>query len=105
MARRRREGGMSAAAFGATFSSGARGPAASHRAAYISTHYTLGREGDEWVARMLSSDGARTVSEFRGADRARVAFEARRHWGHFNYSDEAEAFGKIFPPGLSQVRP
>lgn len=88
---------MSAAAFGATFSTGP-SYVASFRAAYIRSHYTLTTEGDESVARMLSSDGSRTVSEFRGT-RPHVIFEARRHWGHFNYADEAEAFASIFPPG------
>jgi len=60
------------------------------RTTYIAKNYSLTQRDGLWVGR---SHGSEIVSESKG----RVIFEARRQWGHFNYQDEADAFGAIFP--------
>lgn len=62
----------------------------SYRADYIRRHYSLACEEGVWTARM----GAAAV--ISGSDREAVVAQARRQWGHFFWSDEAEAFNEIF---------
>lgn len=65
------------------------------RAEYIKANYTLTQDAvGTWIGRSWFE--GRCVSMFADASKSLVVDHCRRHWGHFNYQDEAEAFGEIF---------
>lgn len=66
----------------------------SPRARYILQNYSLVQLADgTWSARSFYKGALR--SEFTGP-REQVTFDASRHWGHFNFGDEARAFNRVF---------
>ncbi len=70
----------------------------SKRAEWIKAHYQLeeatffGEPG--W--RAVHHDNRTFISVFYADTREEACRLARLNWGHFNYQDEAEAFGEIF---------
>lgn len=69
----------------------------SKRAEYIRTHYALRPVGEiGWEAVAFRSDGRTPYASFVRETREEVCRLARCHWGHFNFNDEAQAFGEIF---------
>lgn len=60
------------------------------RADYIRHNYRLEQTPSGWRA-------SSPIGTLEHADRERVVREARARWGHFNFADEARAFGEIFP--------
>lgn len=75
----------------------------SKRAEYIKTHYSLRPLADTllpkrqgWQAIAYKRDGRTIDDQIVGLDRSEVCREARCRWGHFNFEDEARAFGEIF---------
>ena len=58
---------------------------------YIKHNYSLRETAGGWIAKS-------PYGEISSRNRCETIRRARRNWGHFNFEDEAEAFGKIFPP-------
>lgn len=72
----------------------------SPRAAFVLANYSLTQTPTGWRAEVAGCLwSAHRVIE--GADKAAVIGKFRAHWGHFNYEDEARAFGQIFPAHAS----
>lgn len=58
---------------------------ANYRFEKTQTGYRFTVAGCEWSSKRV----------IEGADRETVAREARCHWGHFNFEDEARAFAEV----------
>jgi len=71
--------------------------AASRRAQYILDNYRLEQTTEGW--RAVTFFRGKVLSEIVHAQKQETIREARSRWGHFNFSDEAEAFASIFPCG------
>lgn len=72
-----------------------------NRAKWVKDHYELATIDGGFEARSYGldpQDGRRPeiADRIAGADRAEVCRAARCRWGHFNFTDEAEAFSRIF---------
>lgn len=71
-------------------------PSLSPRAAYVYVNYTLTQFPDgQWEALAVGCTWSRK-HRITGPDKSAVCSEFRRHWGHFNFEDEAQAFSEIF---------
>jgi hypothetical protein len=67
-----------------------------NRVTYIRKNYTLTQlPGGEWEARAVGCEWS-SKARIVGSDRTEVCRQFRAYWGHFNYQDEADAFGAIF---------
>ena len=66
------------------------------RAQYIVDNYRLEQTSNGWKA--VSMYNGRVFAQYECLTREECIRKARCQWGHFNYSDEAEAFATIFPP-------
>lgn len=68
----------------------------SPRAVYVHRSYSLTQTPAGWRAEVAGCLWSKN-RVIEGADKAAVIGKFRALWGHFNFDDEARAFGQIFP--------
>ena len=68
----------------------------SPRALYVHRNHSLTQTATGWRAEVTGCEWSKD-RVVEGPDKAAVISKFRALWGHFNFDDEARAFGQIFP--------